>query len=233
MSIRESSGLPGGEEQKALELYRAQLVPEVFTKPYEPPRTDASGDIRNNLRDTERWLALDRKLPDLLSGKAKPANPQEQLEFAYFCVRYKELPHTAARFFADAGNLALANPPGARLSWLAPPPPLCAGAVLDFKVRVLGVPVRWRVMIREFDRPYRFVDVQLQGPFARWEHRHRFVVGAPDAGDAGMIGTWVKDRVTYRLPLGPLGHLAHGLAAGRQINGLFDYRERRLRELLC
>ena len=35
--------------------------------------------------------------------------------------------------------------------------------------------MRWRVMVREFDPPYRFVDVQLWGPFARWEHRHRFV----------------------------------------------------------
>ncbi len=46
-----SSGLPGGEELKALEVYRAQLVPEVFTKPYEPPKTDGTGDIRTNLRE--------------------------------------------------------------------------------------------------------------------------------------------------------------------------------------
>ena len=45
-------------------------------------------------------------------------------------------------------------------------------------------------------------------------------------------GTWVKDRLTYRLPLGALGNLAHALAAGRQITGLFDHRDRRLRELL-
>ncbi len=135
-------------------------------------------------------------------------------------------------FFADPGNLVLVNPPAARLSWLAAPPPLAAGAVLDFSVRLYGVPARWRVMIREFDRPYRFVDVQLWGPFARWEHRHRFVEGPAPGGDAGESGTWVEDRVTYRLPLGPLGRLAHALGARRQITALFDYRERRLRELL-
>jgi ligand-binding SRPBCC domain-containing protein len=78
-------------------------------------------------------------------------------------------------FFADAANLSLIQPPWARPRWLAPPPRLAAGAVLDF--RVPGLPIAWRVMIREFDPPYRFVDVQLRGPFARWEHRHRFLEG--------------------------------------------------------
>ena len=134
-------------------------------------------------------------------------------------------------FFADPRNLAAVNPPSARLSWLAPPPErLSAGAVLDFSVRVAGVPCRWRVMIREFDPPYRFIDAQLWGPFARWEHRHRFLEG-PDR-DGGPLGTWVEDRVTYQLPLGPLGRLAHALGGGRRIAGLFDYREARVRELL-
>jgi ligand-binding SRPBCC domain-containing protein len=97
---------------------------------------------------------------------------------------------------------------------------------------MLRVPVRWRVMIREFDPPYRFVDVQLHGPFARWEHRHRFAEEpAPDG--TGAAGTWVDDRVTYRLPLGLLGNLAHALAARRSIAAMFDYRERRLLELLA
>jgi hypothetical protein len=136
-------------------------------------------------------------------------------------------------FFADAHNLALVSPPSARPHWLVTPPPLAAGAVLDFRVRLWGLPVRWRVMIREWDRPYRFVDVQLWGPFARWEHRHRFAEGPPPAGEAGEpgTGTWVEDRVTYRLPLGLLGGVAHTLGAGRQIAALFEYREARLREL--
>jgi len=72
--------------------------------------------------------------------------------------------------------------------------------------------------------------VQLWGPFARWEHRHTFVEGRPP--DVDTPGTWVENRVTYRLPLGPVGNLAHTLGARRQIAALFDYREQRLRELL-
>jgi ligand-binding SRPBCC domain-containing protein len=131
-------------------------------------------------------------------------------------------------FFADPSNLSRVQPAWARPRWIAPPPPrLAAGAVLDF--RVSGLPVAWRVMVREWDAPYRFVDVQLRGPFARWEHRHRFVEGPREAG--GPAGTWIEDRVTYRLPGAALGRLAHALGAGRQVLALFDYRDRRLREL--
>ncbi len=136
-------------------------------------------------------------------------------------------------FFADPRSLVALNPPSARLTWLAAPPDrLAAGSVLDFSVRVTGVPLRWRVMVREFDPPYRFVDAQLWGPFARWEHRHRFAEGPERNGAAGPLGTWVEDRVTYRLPLGPLGHVAHALAFGRRIAAVFEYRESRVRELL-
>jgi len=139
----------------------------------------------------------------------------------------------AFAFFADVRNLSLVTPPPTRLSWLTPPPAtLSAGAVIDFRVRVGGLPVRWRVLIREFDPPHRFVNVQIRGPFARWEHRHRFLEGPETEGADGLVGTWVEDRVTYRLPLGPAGRLAHALGGGRQIARLFDDRERRLRELL-
>src|SRR5439155_21252704 len=138
------------------------------------------------------------------------------------------LPHARARvfaFFADARNLPLVNPPAVRLRWLAPPPAtLAAGTVLDFSIQRWRVPVRWRVFIREFDAPYRFVDVQLRGPFARWEHRHRFLEGRRAEAEGGPVGTWMEDRVTYRLPLGALGRLAHALGGEREIAGLFDYR---------
>jgi ligand-binding SRPBCC domain-containing protein len=52
---------------------------------------------------------------------------------------------------------------------------LAAILVLDLRLAWLGVPIRWRAFIREWDPPYRFVDVQVRGPYARWEHRHRFL----------------------------------------------------------
>jgi len=136
-------------------------------------------------------------------------------------------------FFADPRNLAALHPGWARPRWLVEPPEsLVAGAVLDFSVPLAGLRVRWRVMVREFDPPFRFVDAQLVGPFARWEHRHRFLE-EPDCEGGGAPRTWIEDRVTYRLPLGPLGRTVHALAAGRRIAELFEYRDRRLKEIFA
>jgi uncharacterized protein len=128
-------------------------------------------------------------------------------------------------FFADPGHLALLTPPSWHLRVLAADATLAAGAVLDFRLYWLGLPLTWRAFIREYDPPFRFVDVQVRGPYARWEHRHRFL---EEGG-----GTWVEDRVTYRLPLGPLGSVAHALVVGRQLRGLWEYRRRRLDALVA
>ncbi len=126
-------------------------------------------------------------------------------------------------FFADPGNLSAVTPRWLGFRPLSPSIPLEAGAVFDCRIRWLGIPVRWRSFIREYDPPYRFVDVQLLGPYDRWEHRHMF---REEQG-----GTWVEDRITYRLPLGPLGRLLHSLCVGRQLRGIFDYRRQRLGEI--
>jgi uncharacterized protein len=113
-----------------------------------------------------------------------------------------------------------------------PPPPLEPGAVLDFRLFVLGIPTTWRIVVREWDPPYRFVDALVRGPFARWEHRHRFLEGPQGEGPGGQAGTWVEDRVTYRLPGGPLGAALDGLGASAQIDAAFTRRAERIRALL-
>lgn len=127
-------------------------------------------------------------------------------------------------FFADPHHLELLTPPAMCLRLLTPDAVMKAGAVLDFQLSWVVVPLTWRAFIREYDPPYRFVDVQVRGPYSRWEHRHRFL---EEDG-----GTWVDDRVTYRLPLGPLGVVAHALVVHRQLRALWDYRRRRLEALL-
>ena len=128
-------------------------------------------------------------------------------------------------FFADPRNLARITPPGVHVHLRTDCTQLSAGAVLDVGARWLGVPLRARFYVREYDPPYRFVDVQVRGPWARWEHRHLFL---EEDG-----GTWVEDRVTYRLPLGALGRLAHGALVHRQLRAVWTYRQARLGELLA
>jgi ligand-binding SRPBCC domain-containing protein len=128
-------------------------------------------------------------------------------------------------FFAEPANLALITPPWLRFRLLTPPTTLAAFAVLDYRIAWLGVPLRWRTLIREWDPPARFVDVQVRGPYSRWEHRHLFL---EEGG-----GTWVEDRVTYCLPLGPLGRAVHALMVERQLAAIWAYRRRRLGELVA
>ena len=127
-------------------------------------------------------------------------------------------------FFADPRNLALITPPEFHFHLDPVVSAMTAGTVLDFRMAWHGLPMRWRALIREFDPPYRFVDAQVRGPMARWEHRHMFV---EDNG-----GTRVEDRLTYQLPFGPLGDLARALYARRKLESVWDYRTRKLGELL-
>ena len=127
-------------------------------------------------------------------------------------------------FFADPANLERLTPPAFGLTLLTVTRTMAAGAVLDYRLRWLGVPLRWRTYVREYDPPFRFLDVQLRGPYARWEHRHRFL-----EEDGGTI---VEDRVVYQLPLGALGRALHAAVVGRQLRTVWAYRTRRLAELL-
>ncbi len=127
-------------------------------------------------------------------------------------------------FLADPVNLPSVMPPSLGVRLVTSPPAMAAGAVFDLRLAWLGVPLRWRAFVREYDPPVRFLDVQVRGPYARWEHRHLFLV----AGD----GTRVEDRVVYRLPFGPLGRLAHALLVGHQLGRLWAHRRERIGELL-
>jgi ligand-binding SRPBCC domain-containing protein len=120
-------------------------------------------------------------------------------------------------FFADAHNLEAITPSFLRFRILTPAPiPMTPGTLIDYRLSLAGIPFGWRTRIEEYVPGERFVDVQLRGPYARWHHLHTF----EDA--AG--GTWVRDRVEYALPLGPLGALAHALFVRRALARIFDHR---------
>ena len=97
------------------------------------------------------------------------------------------------------------------------------GAVIDYTIRVAGIPQRWTTLITEFTPPSRFVDLQLRGPYSYWHHTHIFV--------AIDDGTKVIDDVHYALPFGLLGRLAHSLFVQRMLRSIFDFRRRALEDL--
>jgi ligand-binding SRPBCC domain-containing protein len=126
---------------------------------------------------------------------------------------------------ADPTCLPRIAPPWLGVRLLAAPPVMTAWAVLEYRGSWLGLPLRWRLFVREWDPPVRFVAVQVRGPFARWEHRHILL---EEGG-----GTTLEDRVTYRLPLGPIGVALHAGLVRRQIAAAWEHRRARLAEMLA
>jgi len=127
-------------------------------------------------------------------------------------------------FFSDARNLEELTPPWLAFRTLTPGPiHLAVGATIRYRLSVHGAPVRWTTEIRHWDPPSRFVDVQLRGPYQLWHHTHRF---ATDNG-----GTRMTDIVRYRLPFGLLGRLVNWLQVRRDVEKIFEYRNRRIGEI--
>ena len=139
----------------------------------------------------------------------------------------RELPvQRAFEFYAQARNLAVITPPWMGFDVITPGPiEMRPGVLIDYRLKLHGVPVRWRTRIVVWEPPLRFIDVQVRGPYALWEHTHTF---EPDGEHAVLIG----DRVRYALPLGPLGQIAHAAFVKRDLKRVFDYRERAVAERL-
>jgi ligand-binding SRPBCC domain-containing protein len=124
-------------------------------------------------------------------------------------------------FFADAGNLPELTPPWLQFQILtARPIPMHAGAIIDYKLRIRGLPVKWKTEITAWEPPFRFVDEQRKGPYLVWVHEHRF--------RSLHGGTEVEDFVRYRPPG---GWLVDRLLVRRDVRNIFGFRQQRLQEL--
>ncbi len=132
-------------------------------------------------------------------------------------------------FFADARNLNKLTPPSLRFQILTPDSELqalCDGQRLDYRIRVRGLPMRWRTRIAAWDPPDSFADEQLQGPYSLWHHTHAF---AKVLGPDGEEWTQMVDTVRYLPPLGPiLGGLANCLFVRRELRMIFAFRREAL-----
>jgi ligand-binding SRPBCC domain-containing protein len=121
-------------------------------------------------------------------------------------------------FFSDAANLQRITPGFLNFRILTPLPiEMRAGAIIEYRIALFGVPMRWRTRIDAWVPEERFVDFQERGPYALWHHTHTFE--ELPGGRTKMI-----DRVRYRVPLGPLGDVARVLFVDRTLARIFDHR---------
>jgi len=127
-------------------------------------------------------------------------------------------------FFADAGNLGRITPPELRFRILtAQPVRMEKGTLISYRLRLFGVPLRWRARILRWEPPEGFVDEQVRGPYRLWEHTHRF------RGEVGE--TIVEDEVRYGLPFWPLGEVFYPLVR-LQLTRIFRFRQAAVRSCL-
>lgn len=173
-----------------------------------------------------------RAVPRGSAGKAVTPFPRRAVARAMRvhvleCSQHLPLPvDQVFPFYADAGNLEAITPP-----WLGfrvvgdGPIEMRPGASIEYRLRLHGVPVSWRTRIAEWVPNERFVDEQISGPYRLWHHTHTFETAA----DGGTI---IRDRVRYRLPLGPLGAIAHLVLVRRDLAKIFDYRQAAVERLL-
>jgi ligand-binding SRPBCC domain-containing protein len=125
-------------------------------------------------------------------------------------------------FFADAVNLERITPPWVKFHVVTPQPVVIRqGALIDYKLRVHGLPMRWQSEITAWEPQHRFVDEQRRGPYSFWRHEHRF-----ESCDAG---TRMIDEVSYAVPGGAL---VNWLLVARDMRKIFAYRQQALREIL-
>jgi ligand-binding SRPBCC domain-containing protein len=154
------------------------------------------------------------------------------------------VPHVFA-FFSNPENLPLIMPPATetridKLHLVLPPSsteslhfPRAAGVgtIITTSFRLfplLSLRAKWTARITEFEWNDHFADVQQQGPFKQWHHRHEFVADDRD----GIDGTLVRDAIEYEVGFGPAGLLADKLFIARGIRSTFAQRQKVLPQLL-
>ena len=129
-------------------------------------------------------------------------------------------------FFSRAENLATITPPKMKFKILTPTPiEMKEGALIDYTVRVLGIPIRWRTLITKYQPPNIFIDQQLKGPYSLWHHTHTFE-------QISQNETLIKDIVVYTIPFGFIGRIVHFLYIKKDLDKIFNFRKDKIADLL-
>ncbi len=124
-------------------------------------------------------------------------------------------------FFGDAYQLERITPPWLNFQILTPAPiDIQQGCLIDYRLKLRGIPIRWQTEISTWEPPFSFTDRQTTGPYRLWEHFHMF--------EDISGGTNVIDEVHYRVPG---GFLVHFLVVKRDLKKIFAYRRQQMFEI--
>jgi ligand-binding SRPBCC domain-containing protein len=127
-------------------------------------------------------------------------------------------------FFSNAENLNKITPPDMQFKILTPLPIIIKkGTLIDYKIKVNGIPFKWQTEISEREPNKRFVDKQLKGPYRVWIHEHTF-----EEKDGKTI---MNDHVQFLSPGWFLEPIINKLFIEKKVKGIFAYREKILTNL--
>jgi len=128
------------------------------------------------------------------------------------------------RFFSEVKNLEVITPPWLKFEVVkASTPDIQKDTLIDYKLKIRGVPVRWQSKIESWDRGTRFVDIQTKGPYKYWHHTHTF--------EAFAGGTLMTDIVRFQVPMGWFGKLLIGKLVQKDVETIFKFRQEKIEEL--
>lgn len=120
-------------------------------------------------------------------------------------------------FFAEAKNLEKITPEFLNFRILKMnTPEIQKNSLIDYQLKLHGIPLKWKTLISEFIPNERFIDEQLKGPYTKWVHTHTF-----QEKDGGTL---IKDHVVYKIPLGIIGKTLLGNYIRNDITKIFNYR---------
>jgi ligand-binding SRPBCC domain-containing protein len=127
-------------------------------------------------------------------------------------------------FFRDPANLVKISPPELHMRLVEGPAQVELGSRVVIQGRRWGIPQRMVSEITAFEAPVTFTDTQVEGPLGKWVHTHHF--------EAVPEGTRVSDHVEYEPPGGLLGLVVKAGTIERDLQWIFEYRAKKVAELL-
>ena len=141
-------------------------------------------------------------------------NRQYSLTRSQFITKKKS---EVFNFFKNAENLEKITPRNLNFTILSPLPIIMdEKTLIEYNITLFGIKIYWRTLITEYNPSDSFKDIQLNGPYALWEHTHMF--------KECKNGTMMIDDINYSIPYGIIGRIAHFIWVKRQLNNIFNYR---------
>jgi uncharacterized protein len=164
---------------------------------------------------------LEKALLDLLDPGTKREPATTRFEAS---EKITASPLEVFNFYSNATNLRALAPPELQFRIVTPLPiEMRRGTIVEYTLKVHGLPVRWKTCITKWRPPSCFTDVQLRGPYKMWRHDHDF--------EPRSDGVVVRDTVEYALPFAPFSNVALPMVRG-DVRRIFDYRSTQLSRLL-